>query len=72
MAVSTDERLDMNTFMVGAQDGTVRILNVPAVLKGLTGAEAVNLAAWLVAVSEPMPGGGRDAFETAYLLAISS
>lgn len=59
----------MNEFLVGAKGGKLVIMRRPM---ELTGAEAVNLAAWLVAMSVIAPGGGKDAFDAAYREAISS
>ena len=58
-----------NKFLVGAQGSEVVIM-LPA--KKMSGAEAVNLAAWLVAVSTVAPGGGKEEFEREYKEAISS
>lgn len=44
-----------NRFLVGAQDGRIVILNTPAPCP-LSRRDALNLAAWLVALASESPG----------------
>lgn len=48
-----------NDFLVGVQGDLIRIINLPRLAGGMSEAEALRLAAWLVALSS----GGREAFE---------
>lgn len=54
----------MNEFMVGVQGESITLLR-PVPLR-LSADQAVRLAAWLVAMSEPLNGGGQAAFERVY------
>ena len=55
--------MSFNRWLVGVQGEQLHIQNPQS---RLTGAQAVELAAWLVAMSAVLPGGGREAFERAY------
>jgi hypothetical protein len=52
-----------NQWLIGSQGGTVLVQNPQT---RFTGAQAVEFAAWLVAVSEVLPGGGKEAFDMVY------
>ena len=52
----------VNEFLVVARGGRVVVMKLGM---HLTGPQAVALAAWLVAISECVPGGGEEAFHRA-------
>lgn len=59
----------MNKFMVGrgGTNGEIRILNRQALDWGLTPEDALNLAAWLVAVAGKGPAGFEREFKASVL-----
>jgi hypothetical protein len=56
MAIDT-----MNRFLVGLQGNRLHILNRPALAAGLTGEDAIQLAAWLVTMAPVVLPPGDDA-----------
>jgi hypothetical protein len=52
-----------NQWLIGAQGGAVVVQNPQT---RFTAVQAVEFAAWLVAVSEALPGGGKEAFDMVY------